>query len=360
MNEVKGSFPLVLVATLAMACGGTGLGTEGPGTGGQSGHSSATGGAGAGGVPATGGGWGSGGVIQGSGGNAVGGSIALGGSTGAGGVLGAGGATVVGGRGGSGAGGTTTCATLVACPAIGCLYGEIPNPDPCGCPICAGPDAGVVKDASADTVCIIPPCLPISACGPGEVMVTPECGCPTCVSVDGGSPDGLVCPPISCPAIACAGGMVPNPDDPCACPICAPVDAGTKADGAKLACVDLDECACGAANGCSIISEACYCPFPQCGSGACICGGGRFIGCAPVELSTCGNAKARVGALCPNIKSTVFDNLCSQTNSACITKCLNEVTSCSDVSCAFCDYCDCATDRFLTCVGKCTSGASTK
>jgi hypothetical protein len=395
MNKVKVSFTLILVATLGLACGGTGLGTQGPGTGGQSGQSSASGGApgsgGAGGVLAAGGVWGSGGVIPGSGGIAAGGTTSAGGSTVVGGrgganaggatvvggrgganaggatVVGgrgganAGGSTVVGGRGGSGAGGTTICPPMGVCPAIGCPYGEIPNPDPCGCPICAGPDAGIVKDAPVEGPCVALPCA-YPLCDPGQIVVTPACGCPYCESVDGGQPDAIVCPPIACPAIACLAGMVPNPDDPCGCPVCAKTDAAvdTKPDGAKLTCVDLDACSCMNANGCSLIAEACFCPFPQCGAGACVCGGGNFIGCAPVELSTCDKAKARVAALCPTLKGATFDNLCSQKSSECITKCLNDVTACSDVFCTFCETCDCATDNFLGCVGKCTSGVTTQ
>ena len=307
MNKVKGSFTLALVATLGLACGGSGLGTSVPGKGGQSG-SSASGGAGSGGVFAEGG---SGGASQASGGSAAGGTTSTGGILAAGGrgggnagggatggiisaggstVLGgrggsnAGGSTVVGGRGGSnaggtgGAGGATSCSTLVACPAIACLYGNIPNPDPCGCPTCAPADAG------------------------------PE----------------------------------------------------TKADATKLACVDMDECSCRATDNCRVLSSSCYCPFPQCGSGACVCGGGEFLGCAPTNLATCADAKTRVARLCPNLKGATFDNLCSQTNTACITWCLDDVTSCGDVGCAFCEGCDCATDNFLTCVGKCNAGLVTK
>jgi len=41
----------------------------------------------------------------------------------------------------------------VMCPMIACIYGYLPNPQPCGCSICAPPpDAGVAKDAGrADT-----------------------------------------------------------------------------------------------------------------------------------------------------------------------------------------------------------------
>ncbi|MGA7743795.1 MAG: hypothetical protein WBP56_20000 [Polyangia bacterium] len=77
-----------------------------------------------------------------------GGTVGTGGATGTAGV-GAGGKTEAGG----GPGGTGGC-PLIACPAIACLGGTQPNPDPCGCPICGpSPDAGVAKDASPPTAC---------------------------------------------------------------------------------------------------------------------------------------------------------------------------------------------------------------
>jgi hypothetical protein len=236
------------------------------------------------------------------------------------------------------------------CPAIACLAGTVPNPDPCGCPICAPADGGSVKDATTD-VCLALPCaLPV--CAAGYQLVTHPCACPTCEPIDGGQPDVVGCPPVACPAIACAGGMVPNPD-PCGCPLCAPLDAAP--DTAKLACVDLAECTCQATSGCSPIAEACYCP--QCGSDpdVCKCSGGRFLGCAPASLATCTAAKARVAALCPQFSGTIWDNLCAQSDSACATKCLNEVNACGDMSCSLCAACDCAGDRYMTCLGKCPS-----
>ena len=100
-----------------------------------------------------------------------------------------------------------------------CLGDSLPNPDPCGCPLCASPDAGTVKDATADA-CLGLPCLD-PMCRPGDTIVTPTCGCPTCVPVDAGQPD-----------------IAP--------------DAGT--DTSKLDCVGLDECTCWKTNGCSSIS----------------------------------------------------------------------------------------------------------
>ena len=169
-----------------------------------------------------------------------------------------------------------------------------------------------------------------------------------------GGPDAVACPPKACPAIACPTGMLPNPD-PCGCPICAPADAGSETS--KLACVGLDECTCRATKGCGPIAQSCYCPFPQCDpSNACVCGGGKFVGCAPVALLTCAAARDRVAALCPQLSQTSFHYECEiheQVASECITKCLNEVGSCGDIDCSFCDACDCEGDVYYACLGKC-------
>jgi hypothetical protein len=142
--------------------------------------------------------------------------------------------------------------------------------------------------------------------------------------------------------------------DACGCTTCTAADAGT--DTGKLDCVGLDECTCGATKSCSVIAEACYCPYPQCSSaGACVCGGGKYIGCAPATLATCSAAKARVTTLCPQLKGTILDSLCQQPDSACITKCLDEVTSCGEVSCSFCEACDCVGDPFMQCRAKCNT-----
>ena len=364
MNKAKGALAFFLVASLGFGCGGSSLksaGSGGSAAGGQSGATAAggvlgSGGAGTGGAAAGD----AAGSLQSSGGSGAAGAIGAGGSQGTGGKGGSNaGGTVTGGKGGSNTGGSaggtsgaggTICAP-VACPAIACLYGEVPNPDPCGCPICASPDAGTVKDAATDA-CIHPPCA-YPLCPVGYGIVTPPCGCPTCVPVDAGQPDAIVCPPIGCPAVACANGTVPGRDS-CGCPICAGVDAGI--DAAKLACVGLDECTCRKTSGCASIAEACYCPYPQCGSnGACICGGGQFIGCAPTNLTTCTAAKDRVATLCPQLKGATFDGLCQQSDGVCITKCLNDITSCSDVFCSFCEACDCASDAFMACRAKCTA-----
>jgi hypothetical protein len=345
MTKTFGAFTFLFSASLIVACDDSKL-SSGPMDGGQGGMLIGTGGAATGGSA----GAGAGGQVStgGSMATATGGSQGTGGRTG----LGAGtGGRGVGTGGTSGAGGT-------GCPPIFCqgaaCAGELtPNPDPCGCPICNPPDAGAGKDGAADAECMPPPCPIPSQCPVGTVLYTPPCGCPTCVPVDAGAPDAIICPPVACPAITCMGGTLPNLD-PCSCPICAPLDAAPEAE--QLSCVDLDECSCLEANGCSVLSAACWCPFPQCGSnGACVCGGGKFIGCVPLNYATCEEAKARVASLCPQMNGVTWDGLCDQADSACIIKCLDQVDSCTDVHCTFCDTCGCFTDRFGTCVEQCKS-----
>jgi hypothetical protein len=117
----------------------------------------------------------------------------------------------------------------------------LPNPDPCGCPICGPtPDAGVAKDAGGQDgrACLALPCaMPIC---PGGYLTNPDpCSCPVCATdggtvADAGRKDATpICPPINCPMLACVGGYVPSPD-PCGCPICAPTrDAGVAMDAGR-------------------------------------------------------------------------------------------------------------------------------
>ena len=58
-------------------------------------------------------------------------------------------------------------------------------------------------------------------------------------------------------------------------------------------CIGLDECSCwGRRADCQPIAENCWCPLPKCAPGACICGGGKFLGCAPLA-SGCAAASRR-------------------------------------------------------------------
>lgn len=374
MTKIQAALVFSLAGVFVVACGDSGLDTRSLPDG------SHGGGLGAGGVLGTGGS-----AIAGSGGQqSAGGSAGTTPSTGGHAGANAGG-SMSGGT--SGAGGTIC--QPVMCPMIACLNGSRPSPDPCGCPICNAYDAGA--DSSVDAECQHLPC-PLIKCQSGYQLSAPACGCPTCVPADAGAPDTTVCAPRACPAIACVEGTVPNPD-PCGCPICATHDAGVSdtavcsvlcpnlvcssgivpspepcgcptcapttdggPDGSKLACVGLDECACHAATGCAPIADACYCPYPQCSSaGACVCGGGKFIGCAPSGLTTCTDAKARVASLCPQIGGSIWDAVCNQSDSGCIAACLNQVSACSDIACAMCEACDCASDSFTRCVATCKS-----
>jgi len=150
------------------------------------------------------------------------GGVQTGGATtgGAGGAMQTGGATAGGAGGSSSASGGAISCPPIACPALGCVGGFVPNPDPCGCPLCGpNPDAGVTKDAGR----ICPPInCPAILCVTGLQPSPDPCGCPTCPTT---------CPPIQCPMLACASGDLVNPGDPCGCPICAPTaDGGVAKD----------------------------------------------------------------------------------------------------------------------------------
>jgi hypothetical protein len=335
------------------------------------------------------------------------GSVANGGHSEASGAAGTAGNTGLasGGQGGSGrasAGGTggtsgTVCpGTYGVCPTILCLGGVL-GKDACGCPQCAPLDGGVVKDAAPDACLMVATCDVLPSCPAGQRRMARPCACPVCVPDDAGQPDAPLCP-SSCPAFQCPYGSVRDPvcgcwtciepdagvgkdvapgqdaspdvclhppcplivcpagtrsvTPECGCPTCEPVDAG--ADAERMACVGLDECACWRTKGCSAVAESCYCPYPQCGnSGACFCGGGKYFGCEPAQLEECTAAKGRVSKLCPNLSGPTFDGLCKGTDNACVTKCLNEVNACGDISCSMCEACDCASDAFMRCRGTC-------
>jgi hypothetical protein len=88
-------------------------------------------GGGTGGAGGVAGGGQTGGVAGGSGGTVRVGGIVAGSSGG----IGSGGVSAGGTNGTAGAGGTSACLPT-ACPALACVSGFQPNPDPCGCPIC--------------------------------------------------------------------------------------------------------------------------------------------------------------------------------------------------------------------------------
>jgi hypothetical protein len=238
--------------------------------------------------------------------SAGGGTSGVGGTSG-----GAGSSGITGGSGGSvgiggggfggtngGTGGAVSCPPALCSIPMHACAGEVqPNPnDPCGCPICVpNPDAGIAEDAGGPDT---PPTCPPVMCSALTCPVCPPISrVDSGTATDGGKPDGPPPCRIACPMLDCVGGYLPNPD-PCTCPVCAPPpDAGI----------------------------------------------------------TCADARARVAALCPTIGGPTFDEVCTWSAPECVTQCLAEVSSCSDVGCTFCESCDCAGDRFFTCYQQCAS-----
>ena len=62
-------------------------------------------------------------------------------------------------------------------------------------------------------------------------------------------------------------------------------------------------------------------------------------------------AVQQVAKLCPDVAAAVT-HLCTSSPVECIAKCLNEVTSCSDLACTICTTCACG-DAFSRCFDDC-------
>lgn len=155
-------------------------------------------------------------------------------------------------------------------------------------------------------------------------------------------------------------------------------------------CAALTECACRSRTGCQVIAEPCYCPFPQCGEGACICGGGRYLGCAPrssacessVSCRPAGRIAGPDGRGCYacryetdcdkafrqmmetlkaapgcGISDQLVDGFSCRRNPECLTRCVNAVERCEDVGCGLCTACRCVSPgQFERCVNACPGG----
>ena len=282
MRKMSTGVAALFVAGLSgLACSDqSGLNPPGGGNGDKGGQAGSAVGSGT--TGASGGTIGTGGATVGTGGTPI-----AGGATNTGGTTPAGGMPIIGSTGG-----TNGC-PLIACPAIGCLYGYRPNPDPCGCPICAPPpDAGVAKDAGGQDgrICLALPCaMPIC---PGGLSNPDPCGCPVCATdggtaTDAGKKDApRICPPINCPMLACLDGYQSSPD-PCGCPICVPPDAGVARDAGR--------------------ADAPICPPIACPAIACV--GGMHPNPDPCDCPLCGPADAGVAkdaappTACPTLES---------------------------------------------------------
>ena len=100
----------------------------------------------------------------------------------------------------------------IACPAIACVGGTHPNPDPCGCPLCGpAPDAGVAKDAGPPTACPMLASLNSTDAAASFVGRRDECG--WSASTPDGSTEGC----ISNDATGCPGPAVTGDGDLVGC-----------------------------------------------------------------------------------------------------------------------------------------------
>jgi hypothetical protein len=128
------------------------------------------------------------------------------------------------------------------------------------------------------------------------------------------------------------------------------------------ACATLGACECMAASDrCSAQVEACWCPSECDPNIACICGGGRFLGCADkAVVASCTNELAAVEAKCTGQPGFVqyLGDICSSSNPSCVAGCLANLKntgSCTEIDCNFCPVCDCAgtTTPFVACLSAC-------
>jgi hypothetical protein len=161
----------------------------------------------------------------------------------------------------------------------------------------------------------------------------------------------------------------------------APPDAAPPDASPPSSCAGLSECDCYRAAGCEVRAEACWCPFPECDpNGACVCGGGKFIGCVPAgamcpQISCglvgtaspdtrgclqcdappdCNTARARLQTNC-NFAAEYIAGLSCAKNPSCVAECLDALERCEDVTCDFCSTCDCGgqTTSFTQCYAAC-------
>ena len=130
------------------------------------------------------------------------------------------------------------------------------------------------------------------------------------------------------------------------------------------ACSTLGACECMAANDrCSARTEACWCPSECNPNIACICGGGRFLGCDDRSVvSSCEAELARVEAMCGATAMVgQVRSLCATGNPVCIQGCLAQLTttqSCSQIVCGFCLTCDCVLPEMPSALKTCVDGCA--
>lgn len=159
-------------------------------------------------------------------------------------------------------------------------------------------------------------------------------------------------------------------------------DGGPPDGGGPQGCIGVSECACfGQRAACTLIAEPCHCPYPQCGGGLCACGGGKYLGCAPMASGcpssvacrpagrhtpqdakgcvscayqeTCEQAFAQMTETCSDKKGLLSAFSCAR-NPSCVTACINALARCEDIGCGLCAQCGCGrVGAFEQCVFKC-------
>ncbi len=157
----------------------------------------------------------------------------------------------------------------------------------------------------------------------------------------------------------------------------------------NLACEGLDECTCAQTPGCAPLATDCYCPPASCGStAACVCEGGRYLGCNPVgngcstsscgllaqpsapdqngcttcvEPADCTGAIAQLAATCAALPVDSTQWLCGGTDGdICAAFCLAGLRTCDSAVCALCLDCSCANDLLDSCLNECLSSAQNR
>jgi hypothetical protein len=138
---------------------------------------------------------------------------------------------------------------------------------------------------------------------------------------------------------------------------------GPDASNQPVGCATLDECACYAASDrCSMVTESCWCPSVCDSKVACVCGGGKYLGCVNSPgTDSCDAELARVQVLCVGQPFVNFLSGICASNPTCIAGCLSQlgtVDSCAQIDCSFCTTCDCSGPAMPSPLGACVAGCA--
>jgi hypothetical protein len=129
------------------------------------------------------------------------------------------------------------------------------------------------------------------------------------------------------------------------------------------ACASLGACDCyAAADRCAMQTESCWCASACDPNIACVCGGGRFLGCEEKSLfAGCTTALAAAKTKCPD-HAPGTDDLCSTAaDPSCVAACLanfNSTGSCAELGCSCEVVCECippapSPNPLVNCISAC-------